>query len=343
MIETTLLTNEIIQKSKLFKSYDGMLNVNQIPATDVAVATGINYANLYDPYDPKHSVKLRRGPFHIERKMTLDEEIEDESKTRHRGVYPLFRFSEIDEITTSLVCGNLEDYKNGIKIGKVYIPTYVTEKEKQKELFNQFNRGELKKIDPKKASFPTDEQDELFFNYRQKDNNYYVDDEGNIYLLLILKPFLDKYNYEKKVPLNKGVYHAEDTIFVKVKETDLWIDPEMKIAVFDVIPVAGIRKKNMGQYLPLFTQSLIDLKKVVENEKQIVQIKREISDLRKERRQLDNYINFLQPWTDSKIKSKSFLGFAQECNTDIEDAKKKIADIDELVKERETKKGGEIR
>ena len=181
----------------------------------------------------------------------------------------------------------LKDYKKGIKRGVIYIPTNGTNRDENKKLLKKLNTGELKEIDINDAFFPTNKfnslDDRCYKRYGIEKNKYYEDKNGDIYLLLEVNPMYGYLRAGQMCALSNGYYLPyEETILAKVKPRYLYVDPEKQMATLDVIPVSGIGGKYaIEQYLPVLTQSIRDLQKVVQREQAIVDGQRKEEQMKK--------------------------------------------------------------
>lgn len=228
----------------------------KIPPTDVAICTGV----------PNRIT----GDCPI-----LTEENLNNSKL---GLYPCFRFSDVSELVKDLGVTELKDYKSGIKRGIIYIPTnaYGESRKENKELLEKIEKGELREIDIKDAFFPTNEcnsiNDRLWNKYEKKENKYYVDQKGRVFLKIAVNPVHDRDRVLRMCELNNGVGYVpyEEEIVAEVKPVHIYIDLEEQVAALSVVPVSGIGGKDaIEKYLPELTKCIGDLQKVVkrENEK----------------------------------------------------------------------------
>lgn len=163
--------------SKIFNIPD-LKNIQQASPTNIAIATGLfldvfTYTsyfwvldNYYNSYIPKRDWCQASG--------TNNDLI--------IGIRPVINFTSIDEMK-DLINGDLQDIGNGIKKGKVFIPSNpATNNNKLSKLLS---KGKLNKIDSNIVTFPTNSNDVNDSNkpLNLKHNNYYEYD-GNLYLLL---------------------------------------------------------------------------------------------------------------------------------------------------------------
>lgn len=286
MITTTLFSEKEIydkkNKSKIFS--DEILGTNFQP-TDVAICTGVETSGFY--LICRQEKRVSYCFIHTEEKLnsTGFRSMKDDCEL---GLYPCFRFSDVSELVKELGVKELKDYKSGIKIGIVYIPTKGKSRKENKELLKKIENGELREIDVKDAFFPTNKcnslRDRLDGRFGIKENKYYVDQNGRIFLKIEVNPVYDKDRDSqcRMCELNNGAGYVpyEEEIVAEVEPVYICIDPEQHVAALEVVPVSGIGGKNaIEEYLSLLTKCIGDLQIIVQREKEkIEEIEREIME-----------------------------------------------------------------
>lgn len=164
-------------------------------------------------------------------------------QVRHIGVRPVLKYSSIDDLK-NVLSGELEDYKDGIKKGKVYVPLYAADKNTQDKLKELYNNGSLKPFNQDELMFTTYSKIDTDNNKEEynSNKNYYYEHEGDLYLLLHVN---SGYNYKLS---NGEKCKRGDLVFIKVQEADLYINPENLKAYFSDVLFAGVPIDSTGNY-----------------------------------------------------------------------------------------------
>ena len=211
---------------------------------------------------------------------------------REYAIFPKLNFESIEEMKKQIFCGETEECGDGIIKGHVYFPLNPASQKEQNNMIRLLNQKELKKIEG--LTFPTDAINMTkYYRYIYNNNkglpfklldNELYEYNGNMYLLVRANVnWFDR----PRIKLSQGNEYQEykdgDYFFLKVGEIELYADLNKKFALFADMLVAGIplnhtgvypqdlTKSDMGQYLPLIIQSIVDIKKEMERIKGIKQ------------------------------------------------------------------------